>query len=230
MNAVFKRKAEPVPSWKDADAYARMGYAVIQVEKWRVDDSHETPIVGMGYGSAIFSVGSEIRERDYNDEVGIISQKLPHAGISNDWAMSTWMSVLRLDIRTDRKLVRDIETLIEPRLSWRADVATRYAPVRLALDSSAILMPFRLDTGGYTSPSGKTRGFQLPKDGRWDMPNVVSISTAYECFVASRFPWRDGLDLRAVHIDALPLMNRDTAAAILSDVEALLDARGVEAR
>lgn len=238
MNALLKRKPQKAPtSYKDAAAYAANGYAVIRVGSDRVDEGHETPIIGMGYGSALYAP-SEFDYRYTNEEVGILSQKLPHAGISDDWARSTWLSILRIDIRTDRKLVKEIEALIAPRLRWADGVTTRHAPVRLSAarkqkfeapqDNSAVLMPFRLYTDRYYSPSAKSKGFRLPKDGRWDAANEVSVTTAYDCFVASRFEWR-GPDLREVHRDALPLMNQDTANAIIADVDTLLETREVEA-
>jgi hypothetical protein len=230
MNAVFQRKpAEAPTSWKDAAAYAANGYAVIRVESSRVEAGAETPLNGGGYGSALYAP-SVFDERYCDYGVGVLCQKLPNAGISDTWARSTWLSVLRVDIRTDRKLVKEIETkVIAPRSRWNEGVTTKYAPVRLSPDSSAVLMPFKLDSKHFESPHGKTHGFRLPKDGRWDADNTVSISTAYHMFLASPYEWRDGLDLRAVHITALPLMDCDTATAIITDVERLLDARGISA-
>ena len=242
MNAaIFKRKPQEAPtSYKDAAAYA----ARTRVRRDSRPGSDRVDEVVMRLPSSawatvpLFYAPSEFDYRYTNEEVGILSQKLPHAGISDDWARSTWLSILRIDIRTDRKLVKEIEALIAPRVRWAEGVTTRHAPVRLSAtrkqkfeapqDNSSILMPFRLYTDRYYSPTAKTRGFRLPKDGQWDNPNEISVTTAYDCFVPTRFEWRDALDLRAVHRDALPLMDQDTADEIIADVEQLLEARGVE--
>jgi hypothetical protein len=228
MNALFNRKpAEPLPTWADADVYARNGYCVVQCSASRVDEGKEPP--PNSYTASIHYAGNEIRERDYNDAVAILSQRLPHQGISNDFAMGSWVSILRIDVRTDKKLARDIEALIAPRLCWADGVTTKHAPVRLSPDSSALLMVFRLPPdSGYVSPFAKSREFRLPKDGKWDDPNRVAISTAYGAFIASHYEWRHGLDLRAVNRDALPVMDQETAGAIIADVGKLLEARGVE--
>ena len=229
MNALLKRKpAEPAPSWKNADDWAAQGYCVVQVPAWRADEFREPS--ENSYNAAIHHVGEEIRDRDFADDVGILAQKLPGGDvISNDWAMSTWLSVLRIDVRTDKKLVRDIEQIIAPHLRWAPSIETKFAPVRLTPDSSALLYPFRLDhRDAYVSPFAKTGRFKLPRDNKWAPQNIVSIGTAWECFTASHYGWRDGLDLRAVHISGLPLMAHADADAIIESVQRLLDERGVE--
>jgi hypothetical protein len=229
MNAVFKRKpAEPLSNWgNSADAIARNGYCVVQCAASRVDEGKEPAL--NSYTASIHYAGNLISERDMDDAITILSQRLPHAGISNDFAMGSWISILRIDVRIDRKLVAAIESLIAPRLRWADGITTRHAPVRLSPDSSALLMVFRLDpNSGYHSPTAKSRSFKLPKDGTWDAPNVVSVTTAYGAFTASHHEWRDGLDLRAVNRDALPVMDQATATAIIDDVEKLLEARDVE--
>ncbi len=223
MNALLRRAPVPAPiTWADAPAYRANGYCPIAVELSQIAEGREQPCSGgwaWGHGEIAAS-------RHGENGVGILCGRLPRGSVGLDECQTSWIAALRIDVHTDGKLVRDIERLIEPGLRWADGITTRYAPVRTAPNSKALLMPFRLEARDPRDIYGITRHFTAPADRPNDSRyNCVSIASSGVCFAASGFLWRNDLDLRAVPRAALPLMSADDARDIIDQCKALIDER-----
>jgi hypothetical protein len=233
MNANFKREPEPAVTWVDAPAFAAQGYAPMFVESDRVAKGHETPYGG-GWAWYVYSESTDMRPECRPDHaVGILTGLRPRGSTSMSYCSSTWIATLRIDC-SDAKLVRDIEKLIAPHLRWAEGCETRHAPVRMApKPSSSLLIPFRLDNDDpRTDPRMffrlRTRKFCLPSDEPFGPENCVSIESDSIFVATTPYRWRGGLDLRAVHRNALPITTVADAEQFIESIEAFLDDRGIQ--
>lgn len=225
---LFKRAPTPAPppiTWADAPLYAQNSYSCVAVELSRLAEGHETP--GASPGDWARHGHGPIHENQTDTYgVGILCGRLPHGnGVASE-CESTWVAALRVDIHTDGKLVRDIERLIASRLRWADGITTTHAPVRLTPNSKAVLLPFRVEAHDPRTIYSTTRWFTAPADKASDFRgNRVSIESFGVCFAVTGFAWRDGVDLRAVHRDALPVVSSDEAREMIAQCSALIEDR-----
>jgi hypothetical protein len=223
------RKPEPPPvTWADAPAYTAMGYEVLPIEARQVEDGHEVPFGG-GWA---WGLGEVPESAHASTAVGILCGRQPRGNVGLDDVAARWVVALRIKIHSNKKLSQEIERLVRPRLHWSDEATARHAPVRLTPHSRELLMVFRFEGADPRSLySLSTRPFDAPGDRPYADYNVVSLEASGQCFVADGivggkpYTWRDGLSLRAVHRNDLPIMTTDDAHEMYEAIETLLQER-----
>ena len=221
VRKVAKPEPQALMTYGEADPLRSGSWAVLPLD----------PKTRRPYGAYAVFQPSVNASNNRGDFIAILCACPPGRGIGAPVpdAPSTYVAALDCHVR-DKRSRADIEEVIQASTKWLN--GSRMQPRRVSSDGS-FLLPFQ-SREPFSGP--KTLRYRMPNDRQYDPPQGAEVlSGPGDFFIVSgpgpgdvSYTWPDVLPSE-VHRDALPLLDQQSASALVNEIDRILTRRGGKA-
>jgi hypothetical protein len=190
---------------------------------------------------AVGRYGYQDSDRQMHPAAGIscLTGARPNAVVGLHSVTASWL--VGVTVRCEHKgIAAAVDDLVQTRLVYRDGITSRFAPSRCTVGSLKRLYLYGLAAGEVPFNGRQSRYYAHPKSpGRY---MSVELRSAAQQIVVSGLDtdnaiggtdmqgppyfWKNGLGLDRVRRDELPILGRDSADALVSEIENLFEAQG----